>query len=126
MSNAATGSTDGTQPEPSLTERVRERVLAAHRAQERRDGASQPRIRRRGRPARAPNPSDATDPHAREVQALRTVFREFGAIHRQYLERTGEHTSSGLRAAATAFKQEPSLLSLTAVAGFLDDLELLR
>jgi hypothetical protein len=114
------------QPDPALIELVRDRVAAAHRAQERRAGATRPRIGRRGRPARSEATPAPVDQHASELHALKSVFKQFGELHRQYRERTNEPTGSALRAAALAFKQEPSLFALVAVAGFLDDLELLR
>lgn len=119
---AATGS------QQSLVDRVRDRVLRANRALERRDTASRPRIRRpsaqrRTKPS-AETPSGA--PLTRESRALRTVFRDLAVTHQRYRQRTGETVSPALRAAARAFKQEPSLLSLVPVAGFLDDLKLLE
>ena len=62
---------------------------------------------------------------SREVRALRIVFRELGETHRQYRRRTQAPVSIPLRSAAIAFKQEPSLMSLVPVAGFLDDMHLL-
>jgi hypothetical protein len=114
------------QPDPVLMELVRDRVAAAHRAQERRAGATRPRIGRRGRPPRIQATPENTDPRGRELHALKSVFKQFGELHRQYRERTNEPTGSALRAAALAFKQEPSLFALVTVAGFLDDLDLLR
>jgi hypothetical protein len=112
--------------DPSLTELVRDRVAAVYRAQERRAGATRPRIGRRGRPPRTEATQANGDPHASELYALKSVFRQFGELHRQYRQRTNEPTGAALRAAALAFKQEPSLFALVAVASFLDELELLR
>jgi len=119
---AATGS------QRSLVDRVRDRVLRANRALERRDTASRPRIRRPSAQRRA-KPSAATSsgaPLSRESRALRTVFRDLAVTHQRYRQRTGEPVTPALRDAARAFKQEPSLLSLVPVAGFLDDLKLLE
>jgi hypothetical protein len=107
-----------------LVERVRDQVLLAHRALERRDGASRPRIRRRSRERLNPSAGPPT-PLSREVRALRRVFGDLGVVYRQYRRRTGEPVSVAIRTAANAFKQEPSLIALVPVAGFLDDLELL-
>ncbi len=109
----------------SLADRVRDRVVAVQRAQERRAGATRPKIGRKPRAEATPKPANASA-QSDEVTALQSVFREFGRLHRQYRERTGEHLSAPLRAAVIAFKQEPSMFSLLAVAGFLDDLELLE
>ncbi len=114
------------QPDPTLWGLVSERVAEAYRIHERRASAVSPRLRRRGRPPRIEASALNADPHALQLHALKSVFRQFGEIHRLHRERTHERTGSGLRAAATAFKQEPSLFTLVAVAGFLDDLALLR
>jgi hypothetical protein len=114
------------QPDPTLLALVRDKVVAAQSAHDRRAGATRPRIGRRGRPPKVEAAPADTDPHTREVHALRSVFKHFGELYRQYRERTGERTPTALRAAATAFKQEPSLFTLVTVAGFLDELELLR
>jgi hypothetical protein len=91
---------DATQPAlpHSLTERVQTRVTEARLALGRRHTARQ-----------------------REARSLRRVFLELGDVHRQYRQRTGQHGSPALREAANAFKQAPSLTSLTAVAAFLDE-----
>jgi hypothetical protein len=53
------------------------------------------------------------------------VFRELGDAHRRYRTRTGEAGTPALRAAARAFKSEPSFGSLVPVAAFLDELGIL-
>jgi len=115
-------------PERSLLDRVREQVEDADRRLVRRDFARQPRIRRRiGRPRSGPAPGTPARPRlTREVRALREVFTDLGEAHRRYRQRTGDHVSPGLRAAALAFKQAPSLGSLVPVAAFLDELALLE
>lgn len=119
---AATGS------QGSLVDRVRDRVLRANRALERRDTASRPRVRPSSRRQRTKPAVGMTAgaPLTRESRALRTVFRDLAVVHHRYRQRTGEPVSPALRDAARAFKQEPSLLSLVPVAGFLDDLQLLE
>lgn len=110
-----------------IIDRVRDRVEHVTRALERRDSASRPRLRRRPPTDRiTPETVRASGvPLSREARALRSVFRDLGATHRQYRHRTGAPVSPVLRAAAMAFKQDPSLQSLAPVAGFLDELDLL-
>lgn len=62
----------------------------------------------------------------RERAILRTVFRELGDTHRQYRFRTGTPGTPELRAAAIAFKEAPSEVSLLPVASMLDELKLLN
>jgi hypothetical protein len=91
---------------------------------EHRDGT--PRPRRRARQSPSYPALGQKVPMSEEVRALRAVFHELGETHRQYRRRTGTPVSADLRSAAMAFKQEPSLISLLPVAGFLDDLQLLE
>jgi hypothetical protein len=119
----------GSQPDnrgsngSTLATRVRDRVAAAQRDQERRDGATRPRVgAKKKRIDLASTNPDLTP----EVLALRSVFKDFGKLHQQYRERTGEGTSPELRAAATAFKKDPNFGALVVVAGFLEELELLQ
>lgn len=116
----------GSEARRPLDQRVRDRVVVAEQALERRDGAVRPRVRR-SRPRSAAVPESPAHPAlSREVRALRSVFHEFGVAHRRYRRRTGQTVAPGLRAAAEAFKQNPSLDSLVPVAGFLEDLDLLE
>jgi len=101
---------DPTPIEGSLLERVRGRVGNVSHALKRRDSGSRP----------------ASTQESREVRALYVVYRTLGRTHRRYRERTGEHVPPSLKAAARAFKREPSVLSLAPVAGFLDELRLLK
>lgn len=116
-------------PDPSspLADRVRDRVLRARGVLDRRDGATI-RRRREGTLAAAEGKPglDGKTPLSREVRALRIVFRELGKTHRQYRRRTHAPISGALRSAAIAFKLEPSLISLVPVAGFLDEMQLLK
>lgn len=106
----------------SLADRVaREVALAVHSA-ERRASAVRPRGRRR---ASAGAPRSPERKLGLEEVALRAVFRRMGHAYRQYRRQTGEPVLPALRSAALAFRQEPSLLSLVPVAGFLEELELL-
>jgi hypothetical protein len=111
----------------ALAERVRDRLTLAGAAFDRRAAASRPRSRRRKTTSAAePVAGNATDPlHARERACLRAVFHELGDAHRGYRARTGHTVTPALRAATTAFKQEPSLVSLVPVAAFLDELGIL-
>jgi hypothetical protein len=115
-------------PEPSspLADRVRDRVLRARGSLDRRDGATIRRGRESALTAVSDTGSDGKTPMSREVRALRMVFRELGRTARQYRRRTHAPISGALRSAAIAFKQEPSLISLVPVAGFLDEMQLLK
>jgi hypothetical protein len=106
----------------TIDERVRKRLAVAALALDRRSGAARPRGRKRTRTPDAP-PTE-TD-LARENASLRMVFRELGDAHRRYRTRTGEAGTPALRAAARAFKSEPSFGSLVPVAAFLDELGIL-
>ncbi len=108
-----------------LVDRVRGKVRSVTYALQRRD-------RRSGSAPSRPAPSAGGSleppnaiPLSLELRALRVVYHSMGRAHRRYRERTGEHVSPPLKAAARAFTQEPSLLSLVPVASFLDDLRLL-
>jgi hypothetical protein len=103
----------GLPPAPgSLLERVRARVQTVHYALQRRDNIAAP-------------PAGAA-PLTHEMRALRLVYHTLGQEHRRYRQRTGQPVPPALKAAALAFKREPSLVSLVPVAGFLDDLGLLK
>jgi hypothetical protein len=110
----------------SLLERVRARVLSANHAIQRRDSAPP----RRSQPARIRRPAPATGPASvppsHELRALLIVYHTMARQHRRYRERTGNHIPTALQSAARAFKREPSVFSLVPVAGFLDDLRLLK
>ena len=115
------------QPHDPIAERVRERLIVAGLAFDRRQNASLPRNRRRKEPVTVPFSTgrDGDTAHLRERACLRSVFRDLGDAHRRYRARTGQAGTPALRAAAQAFKSEPSLLSLIPVAAFLDELGIL-
>ncbi len=115
-------------PDPSspLADRVRDRVLRARGVLDRRDGATIRRRRDGTLTAPEAKPSLSKTPLSREERALRIVFRELGKTHRQYRRRTHAPISGALRSAAIAFKMEPTLISLVPVAGFLDEMQLLK
>ena len=124
------GSPEAARPSSPLepiAERVRERLAVAGLAFDRRHGASRPRPRRRKDPAALPFGAgrDGDAAHNRERACLRSVFRDLGDAHRRYRARTGHAGTPALRAAAHAFKREPSILSLIPVAAFLDELGIL-
>ncbi len=96
-----------------LEERVRGRVVRATRAIARRDQAT-PGAR----------PADGGGPSL-ELRALRLVYCTMSRVHRLYREQTGQRVTPALRAAAQAFKREPSVHSLAPVAGHLDEMGLL-
>jgi hypothetical protein len=110
-----------------LADRVQQRLDLAGLAFDRRAAASRPPTRpRKSRPPAAATlltPAAPLDP--RERACLRMVFRDLGDTHRRYRARTGQVGTPALRAAAQAFKQEPSVASLVPVAAFLDELGIL-
>ena len=118
---------DPSLPLDPIAERVRQRLAAAGEAFDRRHRASRPGTkRRRSSASLLLNASAAANnPQQRERACLRSVFRDLGESHRRYRARTGQAGTPALRAAACAFKQEPSLISLIPVAAFLDELGIL-
>ena len=113
-------------PLSPLALRVRQRLDVVGEAVDRRANATRPQSRRRKDLALVQQSAVSSDPAAaREHASLRIVFRELGDAHRRYRRRTGNGVTPALRAATTAFKQEPSLLSLVPVVGFLDELGIL-
>ena len=118
--NSSSAARSGTR---TLADRVRARVDDASRAVDRRTGAARPSARK----ARTGSKSALSqgDAAAREVTALRMVFRDLGDTHRQYRARTGHTGTAPLREAAHAFKSSPTFTSLVAVSVFFDELGLL-
>jgi len=118
---------DSPLPHDPIAERVRQRLAAAGEAFDRRHGASRPGTKRRkSSTSLLLNAGRGTDNlHQRERAILRSVFRDLGDTHRRYRARTGQAGTPALRAAAHAFKREPSVLSLIPVAAFLDELGIL-
>jgi hypothetical protein len=130
MSDLTSQSSRPSSPDagPSLSDRVRQRVIAVSETllqQDRQRTTAPLRRAPRGRADAAPLLSSG-GPGARELRALRLVFHELGALYRGHRQRTGEPVPAPLRSAARAFRQEPSLISLVPVAGFIDDLKLLE
>jgi hypothetical protein len=70
-----------------------------------------------GRPAKA---------GSTELRALHAVYHGLARTQRRHRKLSGERASPALRAAARAFRQEPSVFLLTIVAGHLDDQGLLK
>ena len=60
-----------------------------------------------------------------QVLALWEVFNHFGEARREQRRQTGEPALPGLKNATRAFRKEPSLGALVAVAAFLDERGLL-
>lgn len=119
---------NGSQPDElqTLTDRVLARVADAGIALDRRANATRPKSRRRRVSAPTPVTGGSQKPEqSREEQSLRRVFRDMGVSYRRYRSQTGEPLTPGLRDAAYAFRADPSLTSLVAVAAFLDELDLL-
>ncbi len=101
--------------ERSLLERLRTRLDATQRALQRRDADSS-----------LPPGAAPARPESLELRALKVVYGKLGRSHRRYRERTGERVPAPLQAAARAFRQEPSVFTLVPVAGYLEDLGLLK
>jgi len=99
-----------------LVERVRARVGRATRVIKRRDRAALPPN------GRARTPDDAP---AYELRALRLVYHSLGRAYRRHRDQTGAPVTPALKAAAKAFKQDPTVLSLAPVAAYLDQMGLL-
>lgn len=109
----------------SISERLSDRLLIARKAFDRRFNALPPNRRHSAQPLPSLANDDESTRATREHAVLRTVFREFGDVHRQYRYRTGKAGTPELRAAAVAFKESPSEQSLLPVAEMLDELKLL-
>ncbi|HEX7336003.1 MAG TPA: hypothetical protein VF252_02250 [Gemmatimonadales bacterium] len=85
------------------------------------DRAPKPRKpRKRGQPAPATSAEKT-----RETESLRRVFRDLGTSYRRYRSQTHEPVKPELRDAAYKFRADPSVVSLVAVAAYLDDMDLL-
>jgi hypothetical protein len=108
----------------TLTTRMLARVNDARLAVDRRANATRSGLKRqrRARPVSTNSPSLED---VRESQSLRRVFRDLGVSYRRYRSQTGGQVPPGLRDAAYTFRAKPSLISLVAVAAFLDELDLL-
>ena len=94
-----------------------ERVHAAAMVAKRRPQAGGARPRRRD--------SDAHPRLDDEARSLRRVFLDMGDSYREYRRRTGARVSPDVRGAAEGFRRKPSVVSLTAVAASLDELNVL-
>jgi hypothetical protein len=125
LTESTGGAASGSTP-AAIADRVEQRLILAGLAFDRRHGAVRPKRRTKPRTPTLLNPEVALDPeHARERACLRIVFRDLGDAHRRYRTRTGVPGTPALRAAAHAFKAEPSVVSLVPVAAFLDELGIL-
>lgn len=124
-SESSDGLTSGSAP-VAIADRVEQRLMLAGAEFDRRHGAVRPKRRAKMRTPTLLNPEVALDPeHVRERACLRIVFRDLGDAHRRYRTRTGVPGTPALRAAAYAFKAQPSVVSLIPVAAFLDELGIL-
>jgi hypothetical protein len=125
LTESSDGAASGSAP-AAIADRVEQRLILAGLAFDRRHGATRPKRRARRLKPTLLNPDVPLDPeHARERACLRIVFRDLGDAHRRYRTRTGVPGTPALRAAAYAFKAEPSVVSLVPVAAFLDELGIL-
>ena len=110
---------------PPLLDRLRRRVANVERALERRD-ATRPDLPLPPQDRGGPDEAVKAKSGSRDLRALKVVYRGFARAHRHHRARTGESASPALKAAARAFRQEPSVFSLVLVAGHMDDLGLLK
>lgn len=101
-----------------LADRVRARVAEVGLALEKRTRASRPRAKNSRRPGPDASP---TQGHSPEARSLRRVFNELAVTHRQHRQRSGQRVSSGLKDAARAFKEGPTLPNLVIVASYLEE-----
>lgn len=99
MSDGMRGSNGSPNSGPSLFARVSERVSAAAA------------LEADGRSAAAPAQS----------RALWKVFHDFGTSYRQRRKEIGLSPVPGIRDAAQAFRRNPTLTTLVAVASVLDE-----
>ncbi|HET8624956.1 MAG TPA: hypothetical protein VFM14_15440 [Gemmatimonadales bacterium] len=58
---------------------------------------------------------------AARTRALWRVFREFGTAYRRQRRESGARPIPGVRDAAEAFRRDPTMISLVAVASALDE-----
>jgi hypothetical protein len=104
-----------------LSDRVAQRVMNARIAIDR-SGSMRGRTQSRAQAADVGSPGEA---ERRERASLKRVFRDLGTSYRRYRKQTGSPVLPELREAAYRFRATPTLASLTAVAAFLDQLDLL-
>jgi hypothetical protein len=62
---------------------------------------------------------------ARDAKSLLNVYRELQSTYRLHRAVTGQPTDPALRAAVVKFQKDPSIASLTYVAAFLEDRQIL-
>jgi len=111
----------------SVTDRIRTRVKAARRAADHRAKASRPRVQRtRKAPPPDPGVGGPSLVQDRDTESLKQVFRDLGVLYRRHRTRIGGPVAPGLRSATDRFREKPSLAALVAVAGILDQLNLLN
>ena len=126
MTNTSPRSTDAESSEDStsLTTRVTERVINARLALDAQSKSNRSASRRTGTGADTSSHGSKDAAEAREILSLKRVFRDMGISYRRYRSETGSPLVPGLRDAAHAFRANPSLPALVAVAAFLDPLDL--
>ena len=67
------------------------------------------------------DPAPSVPAHSVQTQALWRVFHDFGAGYRDERRQAGLSPSPGVRDAAEAFRRDPTLNSLVAVASVLHE-----
>ena len=110
----------------TLTDRVRERVSeAARRLDKPTSRGSKTSKLHHTRLNALAGGAKANSESLREQRSLRHVYRELRGTYRRHRRTSGQAALPELREAVHAFKKGPSLVSLVAVAAFLDERGLL-
>ena len=113
----------------TLTDRVRDRVAEAARSLDKSTGRGSKssklsKLHHTRLTSLAGTPK-ANSEALKEQRSLRRVYRELQGTYRRHRRTSGQAALPELREAVHAFKRGPSLVSLVAVAAFLDERGLL-
>jgi hypothetical protein len=112
-------------PSSTLTDRVRAHVAeAGRRLDNRARDANAKQLRPTRSTTKAASVTGSLETE-RDVQSLRTVYREMRGLYRNYRRKAGTPAVPELRSAVHAFRRGESLTSLVHIASFLDDRKLL-
>ena len=114
-------------PSSTLTDRVRAHVAEAGRLLDNRTretNAKHKHLRPTRSTKKAASVTGSLETE-RDVQSLRTVYREMRGLYRDYRRKAGTPAVPELRSAVHAFRRGESLTSLVHIATFLDDRKLL-
>jgi hypothetical protein len=113
----------------TLTDRVRDRVAEAARSLDKPAGRGSKNSKlsklHHTRLTSLAGTPKANSETLKEQRSLRQVYRELRGTYRRHRRTSGQAALPELREAVHAFKKGPSLVSLVAVAAFLDERGLL-